>query len=157
MEAVQNRKKSLCFLHSWPPAIKIWSRCIVAGCLQANYSRYFRVLQLTCNSINHICFHHKLLKSQDALWSTILHTSLLPLSKMSSVIEYTWGRKKFNLYWFKCMACQNKFSLQLTLNFVIIPERCVLEAAPVIIWKLFSLHLDYMHASLWINRSIVSF
>lgn len=34
------------------------------------------------------------------------------------------------------MACQNKFSLQLTLNFVIIPECCVLEAAPVIIWKL---------------------
>lgn len=110
---------------------------------------------MTCNSINHICFHHEIPRC--FMVHHILHTPLLPLSTMSSVIEYTWGRKKFNLYWFKCTARQNKFSLQLTLNFVIIPECCVLEAVPVIIWKLFSLHLDYMHASLWINRNIMSF
>lgn len=40
------------------------------------------------------------------------------------------GEKKLDLYWFECTACQNKFSLQLTLNFVIIPEHTVLETAP---------------------------
>lgn len=56
------------------------------------------------------------------------------------------------------MACQNKFSLQLTLNFVIIPECCVLETVTVLIlWRSCFLHPDYIPASLWINRSIIAF